>query len=76
MPLAKDIERAIRLAQVYQGSSGTTRVSDQQRIYIRLQKAVTSVAKRRDMSEADVFEQVSAAASARGAIMPIPGKDY
>jgi hypothetical protein len=74
-PPAKDLEAAVKTAQLYDGSLRTTTIRDQQRLYARLQNQVAAIAKKRGMSLSDVLDQIVSEARSRGAIPPMPGKD-
>lgn len=72
---AKDIEVAVRAAQLYIGSATASPMRDQQRLYNNMRRKIAAVAKRRGMDEGSAHEQILAAAQSRGAITPLPGKD-
>jgi hypothetical protein len=71
----QQLERAVKLSQLYAGSIGTVNIKDTQRLYDNLKKVVTSIADKLGMDVTDVFEQVSKEAQKRGKIIPIPAKD-
>lgn len=73
--MAKDIEAAVKAAQLYAGCGAVVRIRDAQKLYNRLQKAVEKVAKARGMDFLNAHEQITAEASRRGPICPTPGKD-
>jgi hypothetical protein len=71
----KDVEAAVAIARLYQGSMDLP-IRTQQRFYARLVRAVNAVANRRNAAPFDIFAQVNEEASRRGALIPRPGKDY
>ncbi len=71
----KDIESAVRAAQLYIGCGTTTRIADQQRLYNRMTTKIAAVAKRRKMDTLDAHDQIVKEAKRRGGICPLPGKD-
>lgn len=71
----KDVEAAVRAAQLYIGSATASPMRDQQRLYNSMRRKIAAVAKQRGMDEAAAHEQILAAAQSRGAITPLPGKD-
>jgi hypothetical protein len=73
--VAKDLEAAVKAAQLYAGCGATMRITDAQKLYRRLHKAVERVATRRGMSFSDAHDQITREASRRGPICPTPGKD-
>ena len=72
---AKDIEAAVKAAQLYIGSALAAPIRDQQRLYNSMQRKIAAVAKRRGMDEYSTHEQIMNAAKSRGGITPTPGKD-
>lgn len=75
MPPKALLERAVKAAQLYCGSTGA-RVRDQQRLYERMQRNVEAVARKAGMDTDSTHEQIIAEAKRRGCIAPLPGKDY
>ena len=73
--IAKDIEDAVHAAQLYIGKGLSLRISDEQKLYNRMNKKIASAAKRRGMDEGDAYQQIMAEAKRRGGITPMPGKD-
>lgn len=73
--MAKDIEKAVRTAQIYAGCLGRVSIKQAQRLYERMIKAAMSIAKKRGMSPDDVLRQIGEEAARRGPICPIPGRD-
>ena len=51
------------------------RLSDEQKLYRRMNSKIAAVAKRRGMDEGDAYRQIMDEAKRRGGIMPMPGKD-
>lgn len=74
--MAKDIEAAVRAAQVYGGALDSAPIRVQQKLYEAMKRKIASVASRRGMDYNDAFRQITDAATARGLIRPSPGKDY
>ncbi len=72
---AKDIEAAVYAAQLYIGKGLRMRVSDEMKLYGRMNRKIAAVAKRRGMDEAAAYQQIMAEAKRRGGILPMPGKD-
>jgi hypothetical protein len=70
----KDLEAAVKAAQLYHGSTACN-VRDAQKLYTRMQKACDRVAKACGNTFENVMQQVGAEASRRGPITPTPGKD-
>jgi len=68
------LESAVKAARLYQSSSGC-RLRDQQKLYASMMRKCRAVAKARDMSENDAFEQIAREAERQGALIPMPGKD-
>lgn len=73
--IAKDIEAAVRAAQLYIGKGLTMRITDEQKLYSSMNRKIASVAKRRNMDEAVAYQQIMGEAKRRGGIQAIPGKD-
>lgn len=73
--MAKDIEAAVRAAQLYIGCDQRTLIKDQQRLYRAMTRKIEAVAKKRGMDPLSAHEQIVAAARKRGGICPVPGKD-
>jgi len=69
------LDKAVKAAQLYQGSMGTT-IRVQQKLYGRMQKAISAVAKKYDAPEISVFDQVTERARMLPMVHPTPGKDY
>jgi hypothetical protein len=69
------LERAVKAAQLYCGSTGA-RIRDQQKLYKRLQRDVESVVKKSGADTQSAHDQIVAEAKKRGCIRGIPGKDY
>lgn len=74
-PSRKQLESAVRLAQLYQGAFEFSPIRDQERLYRRLLAIVGRIADAADISTTDAFEQVTREARRRGSIRPTPGKD-
>lgn len=72
---AKDIEAAVKAAQLYAGCGAIVRIRDAQKLYNRMRKAIQRVADTRGMDFNNVHDQITAEAAKRGPICPIPGKD-
>lgn len=73
---AKDVEAAVRAWQLYIGrGAGTCRISDEQKLYNRAQRAIAKVAKKRNMDVYEAERQITNEARRRGGICPLPGKD-
>ena len=73
--IAKDIEAAVRAAQLYIGKGLTMRFSDEQKLYNGMNRKIAAVAKRRGMDEASAYQQIMGEAKRRGGITALPGKD-
>jgi hypothetical protein len=73
--LPKDIEAALHAARLYIGKGLTMRISDEQKLYRRMNQKIAAVAKRRGMDEAEAYRQIMDKAKAMGGITPMPGKD-
>lgn len=73
--IAKDIEAAVRAAQLYIGKGLTMRIADEQKLYNSMNRKIASVAKRRGMDEAGAYQQIMAEAKRRGGLQATPGKD-
>jgi len=73
--MSKELDSAVKAFQLYLGSSGI-RMKDQQKLYSRAMRAAEKIAKKRKMDLTDVFEQLTAQAKTRGAIIPLPGHHY
>jgi hypothetical protein len=73
--IAKNIETAVRAAQLYIGKGLTMRLADEQKLYKSMRRKIAGVAKRRAMDEADTYQQIMNEAKRRGGIQAIPGKD-
>ena len=69
------LERAVKAAQLYCGSTGA-HILDQQKLYKRLRRDVESVAKKSGMDTHSAHDQIVAEAKKRGCIRAVPGKDY
>ena len=69
------LDKAVKAAQLYQGSMGTP-IRVQQKLYGRMQKAIGAVAKEYGAPEISVFDQVTERARILQPIHPMPGKDY
>lgn len=72
---AKDVEAAVRAAQLYGGCDGKINVRDAQKLYDRMNKKIAAVARKRGMAFNDASRQITEAAKQRGLICPIPGRD-
>ncbi len=70
------LERAVKSWRLYDGSRGTVSMNTAARLYQRAMRLSRQVAatKRMDLDEA--CRQLSDEARRRGAIVPMPGKDY
>lgn len=73
--IAKDIEVAVRAAQLYIGKGLSMRITDEQKLYNSMNRKIANVAKRRGLDEGEAYRQIMGEAKRRGAIMPLPGKD-
>lgn len=73
--IAKDIEAAVRAAQLYIGKGLSMRISDEQKLYNSMNRKIAIVAKRRGLDEGNAYQQIMGEAKRRGAITPMPGKD-
>ena len=73
--IAKDIEAAVYAAQLYIGKGLRMRVSDEQKLYRRMNQKIAVVAKRRGMDEAEAYRQIVGEAKRRGGVLAMPGKD-
>ena len=73
--IAKDIEAAVRAAQLYIGKGLTMRISDEQKLYNNMNRKIAAVAKRRGMDEASAYQQIMCEAKRRGGVTALPGKD-
>lgn len=73
---ARDLEAAVKAAQLYFGCNGHVAIRDEQKLYGRLRKRVAAVAEKRGVSEEDAYGQIAREARKRGAVCPLPGKDY
>lgn len=71
----QQLENSVRTMQLYFGSQGTTRITDQQRLYDRVNRQIKALADKLGMDINDVYEQVSNEAQKRGKIVPKPGRD-
>ena len=69
------LEKAVMAAQLYLGAEGLP-IRVQDRFYKRMQRAVASVAKKRDLPEQFANDEITREAIRRGRITPRPGKDY
>lgn len=69
------VERAVKAAQIYQGSAGSP-MKYQQKLYERTERACQSIASKSGMDYNSVFEQVTEEAKRRGSITAQPGKHY
>ena len=72
---AKDIEAAVHAARLYIGKGLCMRITDEQKLYARMNKKIASVAKRRSMDEGEAYRQIMGEAKRRGGVCPLPGKD-
>lgn len=73
--IAKDIEAAVRAAQLYIGKGLSMRISDEQKLYASMNRKIANVAKRRGLDEANAYRQIMGEAKRRGGITAMPGKD-
>lgn len=73
--VAKDIEAAVMAARLYIGKGLTMRISDEQKLYRRMNSKIAAVARRRGMDESDAYRQIMSEAKRRGGILASPGKD-
>lgn len=71
----KDIEAAVRAAQLYIGCDNKIHIRDAQRLYRKMRQKIDAVAKRRGIDTLDAHEQILNEARVRGGICPTPGKD-
>lgn len=53
--IAKNIEAAVRAAQLYIGKGLRMRLSDEQKLYRRMNQKIAAVAKRRGMDEGEAY---------------------
>lgn len=51
-------------------------IKTQQKFYGRMMKKAETIGRQKGVSTESAYEQLSAEASRRGLIIPIPGKDY
>jgi len=72
---AKDIEDAVRAAQLYIGKGLSMRITDEQKLYDRMHRKINAVARRRGIDANDAYQQIMGEAKRRGGITPMPGKD-
>ena len=72
---AKDVEAAVRAAQLYHGALGKLRIRDEQRLYESMTRKIDAVARRRQMDRDTAYRQIADEARRRGPITPMPGKD-
>ena len=72
------LERAVKATQLYCGSAvgGSMRVRDQQKLYDRMERAITAVVRKTGLSDQNVSDQIHAEARKRGCISPLPGHHY
>ena len=73
--IAKDLEAAVRAAQLYSGKGLTMRIADEQKLYNSMNRKIAAVAKRRGMDEAFAYQQIMGEAKRRGGIQATPGRD-
>lgn len=73
-PSAKTLARAVHLTRLYAGSTGTTSIRVQQRLYDRMRAASLAVARATGVEDAP--HQIAEEARRLGPLTPIPGKDY
>ena len=74
--IAKDVEEAVKAAQLYHGSAREhMRIKDEQKLYDRMQRKIDAVARRRGIDRNAAYEQIVGEAKRRGGITPVPGKD-
>jgi hypothetical protein len=73
--MAADIEKAVIATQLYMGSEGLS-VRIQDRFYQRMQRAIQSLAKKRELTLQHAHDEITREAARRGQIRPKPGKDY
>ena len=73
--IAKDIEAAVRAAQLYIGKGLRMRLSDERKLYRRMNQKIAAVAKRRGMDEGEAYRQIMGEAKRRGGITAMPGMD-
>jgi hypothetical protein len=71
---ARDVEKAVELMRLYMGSERKISIRDQQKLYTRVQKAVSAVERRTGVTNA--WDQVEVEARKRGSITPRPGQHY
>jgi hypothetical protein len=69
------LNKAVRLAQLYQGSLTTTHIHFQQKLYNQMNRAIERIANDNEMSFTDCARQINDEALRRGPITPQPGKD-
>lgn len=74
-PSKASLERAVKAAQLYAGAICAD-IKVAQKLYNKAKSAAFSIARTTGMDPDDVLQQISDEASRRGAICPIPGKDY
>ena len=70
-----DIEAAVYAARLYIGKGLTMRVTDEQKLYRRMNSKIAAVAKRLGMDEAEAYRQIVEEAKRRGRLTALPGKD-
>jgi hypothetical protein len=70
----KALEAGVKAWQLYIGSSATTRMSDQQKLYRNAMKAAERLATKYGISVEDAARQLSEEAQRRGKITPVPGQ--
>jgi len=73
--VAKDIEGAVRAAQLYIGRGHIRSITTEQKLYRGMMRKIAAVAKRRNMPENDAFQQITEEAKRRGGLQALPGKD-
>ncbi len=70
-----DLEAAVKAAQLYIGKGLTMRITDEQKLYRRMNQKIALVAKRRGLDESEAYRQIMGEAKRRGGVSAIPGKD-
>jgi len=69
------LNKAVRLFQLYAGSSFTS-IATAQKMYRAAIREATKIANVSGISQTSAVEQIAAEASRRGRIIPTPGKDF
>ena len=73
--IAKDIEAAVRAAQLHIGKGLRMRPSDERKPYRRMNQKIAAVAKQRGMDEGEAYRQIMGEAKRRGGITAMLGMD-